>query len=206
MNVLCEAITPASLPSWHNCKPLLSLFELDSMLLVPGLYTWSAILSSPFMLLFFMCAAIGSVTFAILVYYYHFWVPNGLPNVPAIPVYVSLAGLWADMGNDEIYDRWLRKPLETYGAVKIWFWGRWSIFTTRPDLLSLIFRNKDLYAKAGNFTLVPWTVTAALVGDNILGAHGEKWKLMSSIIKPRLLKNRHELKLLLVSICCSAHR
>lgn len=121
------------------------------------------------MLSFFTCAAIGSVILVLLVYYYYFRVPNNLPNVPAIPVYVSLAGLWANMGNDEIYDRWPRKPLETHGAVKVWFRGRWSILTTRPDLLSSIFRNEDLYAKAGNFTQVPWTVTAALVGDNILG-------------------------------------
>lgn len=149
------------------------------------------------MLSFFMCAAIGSMILVLLVYYCYFRVPNGLPNVPVIPVYVSLAGLWTDMGYDEIYDRWLRKPLKTHGAVKVWFRGRWSILTTRPDLLSCIFRNEDLYAKAGNFTLVPWTVTAAFVGDNILGAHGEKWKLMASIIKPGLLKNRHESKLLL---------
>lgn len=96
-----------------------------------------------------MCAAIGSVIFVFSVYYYYFRMPNSLPNVPAIPVYVSLAGLWANMGNDEIYDRWLRKPLETHGAVKVWFRGRWSILTTRPDLLSFIFRNEDLYAKAG---------------------------------------------------------
>lgn len=151
----------------------------------------------PVMLSFDMCATIGSMILVLLIYYYYFRVPNGLPKVPAIPVYVSLAGLWTDMGYDEIYDRWLRKPLETHGAVKVWFRGRWSILTTRPDLLSCIFRNEDLYAKAGNFTQAPWTVTAALVGDNILGAHGEKWKLMSSIIKLALMKNRHESKLLL---------
>lgn len=149
------------------------------------------------MLSLFMCAGIGSVILALLVYYQYFRVPNGLPYVPTIPAYVSLAGLWADMGNDEIYDRWLRKPLEAHGAVKVWFRGRWSILTTRPDLLSFIFRNEDLYAKAGNFTLLPWTVTAAMVGDNMLGAHGEKWKLMASIIKPGSLKTRHDSKLLL---------
>lgn len=69
------------------------------------------------MLSFLVCTAIGSEILALLVYYY-FRVPNALPNVPAIPIYVSLAGLWSNMGNDENYDQWLQKPLETHGAVK----------------------------------------------------------------------------------------
>lgn len=148
------------------------------------------------MLSFLECVATACVVLTVLVYYY-IRIPKGLPDVPAIPIYVSLASLWSDMGNDEIYDRWLRKPLEKHGAVKVWFRGRWSILTTQPGLLSAIFRNENLYAKSGNFTIVPWTVTAAMVGDNILGAHGDKWKLMTSIIKPGLQKKRHESKLIL---------
>ena len=47
-------------------------------------------------------------------------IPSDMPkNIPSVPIYVSLLGLWSDMGQDEIYERWLRRPLEKYGAVKI---------------------------------------------------------------------------------------
>jgi hypothetical protein len=37
------------------------------------------------------------------------------PNLPRIPIYVSILGLWSSMGQDEIYERWFRAPLEILG-------------------------------------------------------------------------------------------
>lgn len=90
------------------------------------------------------------------------------------------------MGQDTIYDRWLRAPLEKHGAVKIWFAGRWNVLATRPQFLVDMFRHEDVYAKAGSQKKIPWSVIAALVGDNIINSHGETWRLFTSIMKPGL--------------------
>ncbi|KAJ5083249.1 Cytochrome monooxygenase xanG [Penicillium angulare] len=123
--------------------------------------------------------------FAVL--YWYIRVPGDMPkNIPKVPIYISLIGLWSDMGQDTIYDRWLRDPLEKYGAVQIWFAGRWNILATRPQYLVDMFRHEDIYAKAGSQKKIPWSVIAALVGDNIINAHGHNWRLFTSIMKPGL--------------------
>ncbi|KAI9765804.1 MAG: hypothetical protein M1840_007086 [Geoglossum simile] len=135
--------------------------------------------------------------FGLLVYSY-FRIPSGLPKaVPAIPIYTSVIGLWSDMGQDQIYDRWLREPLEKYGAVRIWFAGRWNLLVTRPGLLSSVFRNEDIYSKAGSQKKLPWGVIAALVGDNIINSHGDTWKLYTSIMKPGIQRTSLDSKPLL---------
>jgi xanthocillin biosynthesis cytochrome P450 monooxygenase len=130
-----------------------------------------------------------AVLLPVIALYQYVRIPSDMPkNIPAVPIYVSLLGLWSDMGQDEIYDRWLRKPLEQYGAVKIWFAGRWNVLTTRPEFLTDMFRHEDVYAKAGSQKKIPWSVIASLVGDNIINAHGDTWKLYTSIMKPGLQK------------------
>lgn len=120
-------------------------------------------------------------------------VPSNLPrNLPKIPVYVSLLGLWSDLGQDEVYDRWLRKHLEQHGAVRFWFAGRWSILVIKPQYLTDIFRNENLYAKAGNQKKIPWSVMASLLGDNIISSHGDNWRLYSSIMKPGMTKRNFD--------------
>ncbi|KAJ5580293.1 Cytochrome monooxygenase xanG [Penicillium hispanicum] len=124
---------------------------------------------------------------ALLVLYWYIRVPGDMPkNIPTVPIYISLLGLWSEMGQDTIYDRWLREPLEKHGAVKIWFAGRWNVLATRPQFLVDMFRHEDIYAKAGSQKKIPWSVIAALVGDNIINAHGDNWKLYTSIMKPGL--------------------
>ncbi|GLI81120.1 hypothetical protein PoHVEF18_009491 [Penicillium ochrochloron] len=123
----------------------------------------------------------------VLLLYWYTRIPTSMPrNIPTVPIYISLLGLWSDMGQDTIYDRWLRQPLETHGAVKIWFAGRWNVLATRPQFLVDMFRHEDVYAKAGSQKKIPWSVIAALVGDNIINSHGENWRLYTSIMKPGL--------------------
>ncbi|EAW14843.1 cytochrome P450 monooxygenase xanG [Aspergillus clavatus NRRL 1] len=148
------------------------------------------------MSLFYIFAVPLSLIILYLAWYLH--VPWNLPRLPRIPFYVSILGLWSDMGQDEIYERWLRAPLEKHGAVLIWFAGRWSILVTRPDLLTDMFRNEDLYAKAGSQKKIPWSVIATLVGDNIINSHGDTWKLYTSIMKPGLQKKTFDSRPLLV--------
>lgn len=125
-----------------------------------------------------------------LTWYLH--VPRTLPSLPRIPIYVSILGLWSSMGQDEIYERWFRTPLETHGAVLVWFAGRWSVLVSKPDWLTDMFRNEDIYAKAGSQVKIPHAVIATLVGDNIINAHGENWRLYTSIMKPGLQKKVFE--------------
>lgn len=89
------------------------------------------------------------------------------------------------MGQDEIYERWFRAPLEAHGAVIVWHAGRWSILVSRPEWLTDMFRNDNLYVKAGSQVKNPHSVIATLVGDNIINSH-QNWKLYTSIMKPGL--------------------
>jgi|SRR5579862_1775817 len=146
----------------------------------------------------FITYAGGVVAVLGLLLYSYVRIPNSLPKaIPAVPIYISLIGLWSDMGQTEIYDRWLREPLEKYGAIKIWFAGRWNLLVTRPDLLSDMFRNEDIYMKAGSQKKIPWSVIASLVGDNIINSHGDTWRLYTSIMKPGLQKTSFDSKPLL---------
>ena len=139
-------------------------------------------------------AFLGSIVFAIVLFIYNaIRIPSSLPkNIPAVPIYISLLGLWSEMGQDEIYDRWLREPLEKYGAVKIWFAGQWSILMTRPEFLSDMLKREDVFAKAGSQKKIPWSVVASLVGDNIINSHGDDWKLYTSIMKPGMQKTNFD--------------
>lgn len=141
---------------------------------------------------FIASAFIVLAPLAILVWW-KIHIPFNLPRkIPSIPIYVSLLGLWSNLGQDEIYDRWLRKPLEEHGAVRYWFAGQWSVLVTRPKFLTDMFRNEHVYAKAGNHKKIPWTVTANLLGDNIISSHGENWRLYTSIMKPGLTKRNFD--------------
>jgi len=131
--------------------------------------------------------ALGFLFLGALIWYY-IHIPWDFPrHLPVIPIYISLIGLYNDMGQDEVYERWYRKPLEKHGAVIVWFAGRWSILVTRPKYLTEIFRNEDLYAKAGSQVKIPWSVIASLVGDNIINTHNN-WKLFTQIMKPGMQK------------------
>ncbi|CAG7927718.1 unnamed protein product [Penicillium olsonii] len=122
-----------------------------------------------------------------LLLFWYLHIPRSFPRLPVIPIYVSLLGLWSSMGQDEIYERWFRKPLEANGAVIVWFAGRWSILVSRPEWLMDMFRSEDLYVKAGSQIKNPHSVIATLVGDNIINSH-RNWKLYTSIMKPGLQK------------------
>lgn len=103
-------------------------------------------------------------------------------NIPTIPFYVSFLGLFTQMDQKDIYEKYLRESLEKYGAVKIYFASRWNILVTKPEYLQQVFRDETTFAKSGNHEKIPYAVISDYTGDNVISAHGEVWKLYRSVI------------------------
>lgn len=121
--------------------------------------------------------------------WWYFRVPKTIPkDIPRIPLYTNILSIWWDMGNFEVYDRWIRGPLEKHGAVATWFTGRWCVLVAHPELLTDLFRNDELYPKIGINIRAPDGSLAAFSGDNIINASSENWKLYTSIMKPGIVK------------------
>jgi cytochrome P450 len=122
--------------------------------------------------------------------YYVFLVPPRHPqNIPAIPFWVTLLPFVQDVDQSETFRRYIEKPLREYGAVKIFFGAQWNVLVHRPAYLSEMFRQEDVYQKSGNQKKIPHSVLAAFLGDNIISAHGENWKLYQGVVKPGLQKS-----------------
>ncbi|KAK2798375.1 hypothetical protein FQN51_007775 [Onygenales sp. PD_10] len=132
-------------------------------------------------------AAIGGLL--ILTAWWRLRIPSNFPkNIPSLPFYVSLLGIWVRAGHAEIYDRWVREPVEKYGAVNLWYGGRWNVLVAKPEYLNDLFKNDSTYVKAGNAFKVPWALSGVHLGSNIISVHGETWKLYSSIMRPGIQK------------------
>ncbi|PGH15794.1 hypothetical protein AJ79_02175 [Helicocarpus griseus UAMH5409] len=127
-------------------------------------------------------SAVGALLTILIWWYLH--VPSNMPkNIPTIPFYVSSIAQFVDLGQDKIYDRWLREPLEKYGAVKFFVASQWNVLCARPEYINGLLRNDDVFVKSGNCEKIPYSVNARFLGNNIISAHGETWKLYSSIMK-----------------------
>ncbi|SMN19639.1 similar to Saccharomyces cerevisiae YDR402C DIT2 N-formyltyrosine oxidase [Maudiozyma saulgeensis] len=103
-------------------------------------------------------------------------------NIPTIPFYVIFLPSITKMDQLQLYELYLKEPLEKYGAVKLFFGARWNILIGRPEYLSEIFKKEDIFAKSGNQKKIPYSAIAAYTGDNIISAHGEVWKKYRSIM------------------------
>lgn len=136
-------------------------------------------------LVLFGWMAISGITLS----WWYFHVPMTIPrDIPRIPLYTNILSIWWDMGDSEVYNRWIRKPLEKHGAVATWFTGRWCVLVAHPELLTGLFRNDELYPKIGINIRAPDGSLAAFSGDNIINAGNENWKLYTSIMKPGIVK------------------
>ncbi|CDF89914.1 probable Cytochrome P450-DIT2 [Zygosaccharomyces bailii ISA1307] len=103
-------------------------------------------------------------------------------NIPTIPFYVIFLPSIIDIDQTELYDLYLRKPLEKHGAAKLFFGSRWNIIVTKPQMLAQIFKDEDTFAKSGNQKKIPHSVIAAYTGDNVISAHGKIWRTYRSIV------------------------
>ncbi|KAE8325967.1 cytochrome P450 [Aspergillus sergii] len=114
-------------------------------------------------------------------------VPPRYPrNIPAVPFWVTLLSLVRDIDQEDIYRRHIHKPLQTHGAIKIFFAGQWNLLIQRSSYLNEIFRNEDVYQKSGNQKKIPHSVLADFLGDNVISSRGTTWRLYRDIITPGL--------------------
>lgn len=132
--------------------------------------------------------AVAAVFFSLFSFFvYLFTPPRDFPkNIPTIPFYYALLPLFKDGDQLELYHQYLKEPLETYGAVKIFFGGRWNILVRKPSYIAQVFKHEDTFAKSGNQVKIPHSLLAEYTGDNIISGHGKDWKLYTSVIKPAL--------------------
>ncbi|KAL4955753.1 cytochrome P450 [Aspergillus filifer] len=138
-----------------------------------------------FLTVLFLAAAFAALVVAGLAYL--FTPPPNFPkDIPTIPFYYTLLPLIKNNDQVDLYRQYLEKPLTKYGAVKLFFGGRWNILVRKPSYIAEVFKNEDVYAKSGNQKKIPHSVLAEYTGDNIISAHGENWKLYTSIFKPGL--------------------
>lgn len=103
-------------------------------------------------------------------------------TIPTIPFYVIFLPSIFNIDQVQLFDMYLRKPLEKYGAVKLFFGSRWNILVSNPEYLAQIFKDEDTFAKSGNQKKIPYSVIAAYTGDNVISAHGSTWKTYRSTI------------------------
>lgn len=112
-----------------------------------------------------------------------------------------------DVDRQDVFTKYIEKPLRKHGAASIFFAGQWNVLIHKPAYLAEVFRREDIYQKSGNYSKIPHRVLAALLGDNIISSRGESWKKYKRVIKPGLqarpnldvlLQNARQLSTILV--------
>lgn len=145
-------------------------------------------------------AVFGTVFGVISFFIYLFTPPSNFPNnIPTIPFYYTLFPLFKDVDQAELYRQYMKEPLEKYGAVKLFTGGQWNILVRKPAYIAEVLKHEDTYAKAGNYVKIPHSLLAEYTGENIISAHGEKWKLYHGVLKPALQADQDSSKLWLNS-------
>lgn len=111
-------------------------------------------------------------------------VPSSFPrDIPRIPLYVIFLAMWWDLSNFEVYNRWIREPMEKHGAVILWFADRWNVIMAQPDLVVDLLRNSAIYIKAGNQVRAPYGALGTFVGDNIVNSEGANHRLYKAVMQ-----------------------
>ncbi|KAH9909601.1 Dit2 protein [Xylariomycetidae sp. FL2044] len=113
--------------------------------------------------------------------------PGKFPkNIPTIPFYYTLIPLFKEVDQEELYRKYLQRPLTEHGAVKIFFGGHWNVLITRPAYMAEVLKRDEIYPKAGNHVKIPHSVLAQYTGENIISAAGDTWRRFASVMKPGL--------------------
>lgn len=134
------------------------------------------------MSLFLIFSVLSVLSFSVLILKIVFPPWNFPKNIPTIPFYIVFLPSILKIDQIELYETYIKDPLEKYGAVKIFFGSRWNILVSRPEFLTQIFRDENTFAKSGNQKKIPSSVLAAYTGDNIISAHGEVWRTYRGIM------------------------
>lgn len=91
-----------------------------------------------------------------------------------------------DIDQSEMYDQYIKGPIRTHGAVKLFFAARWNVVVHRPRYLAEMLKHGGVYEKSGNQKKIAHSVLAEFLGDNIISSHGSTWKRYRDVIKPGL--------------------
>jgi cytochrome P450 len=118
--------------------------------------------------------------------------PNFPRNIPTVPFWYCLLPVFGDQDQELLYRRYLKAPLETFGAVKIYFGGRWNILIQQAGFDVEVFKQENVYQKAGNHVKIPHSVVAEYTGDNIISSTGREWILYRSIVRQGLQRHLEE--------------
>ncbi|KAF7596208.1 hypothetical protein BBP40_002740 [Aspergillus hancockii] len=108
--------------------------------------------------------------------------PRHPRNIPAVPFWVTLLALFRDIDQEDVYRRYIQGPLQSYGAVKIYFAGQWNLLVQRPAYLAEIFKTEEIYQKSGNQKKIPHSVFAEFLGDNVISSRDATWRLYRDIV------------------------
>jgi len=113
--------------------------------------------------------------------------PSHFPkNIPTIPFYYTLIPLFKDVDQEDMWHNYLRKPLTEFGAVKIYFGGAWNVLITRPEYINQVFKQDEVFPKAGNHVKNPHSILALYTGENVISAINNQWRSFAAIVKPGL--------------------
>ncbi|KAF2278853.1 Dit2 protein [Westerdykella ornata] len=113
--------------------------------------------------------------------------PSHFPkNIPTIPFYFTLIPLFKDVDQEALWHKYMKKPLTEYGAVKIYFGGAWNVLVTRPAFINQVFKQDDIFPKAGNHVKNPQSILALYTGENVISTINDQWRTFASIVKPGL--------------------
>ncbi|WEW54883.1 cytochrome P450-dit2 [Emydomyces testavorans] len=129
---------------------------------------------------------LGGVVILALSICWVFFPPHHPRNIPSVPFWVTLLPLFFDVDQEETYRKYIQKPLQKHGAIKIFFGGQWNLLIQRSSYMNEIFKNEEIYQKSGNQKKIPHSVFAEFLGDNIISARDENWRLYRNIIQPGL--------------------
>lgn len=113
--------------------------------------------------------------------------PSHFPkNIPTIPFYYTLIPLFKDVDQEALWHKYLKRPLTEHGAVKIYFGGAWNVLITKPEYINQVFKQDDVFPKAGNHIKNPHSILALYTGENIISTINDQWRGFAAIIKPGL--------------------
>lgn len=108
--------------------------------------------------------------------------PSTFPkNIPTIPFYVCFVPILTNWDQTKIFEKYYRNKMEKYGAVKIYFASRWNILVSKPEYVSEIIRQNDIFEKSGNQEKIPYAVISEYLGDNLISAGNENWAKYRSV-------------------------
>ncbi|KAI5465077.1 cytochrome P450 CYP5099A1 [Mariannaea sp. PMI_226] len=140
---------------------------------------------------FLLLLALPAILFCCFLW--HTSLPKRFPrNIPIISIYVRVYDNIRGVTETDFYNARVRKHIEKYGAVGLWFEGQWAVVVAKPEYICQVLRDKtSSLTRHGFYRRVPGSIGAELFGENIIDSDGELHEHFSQIIKPGI-QRRHD--------------